>query len=155
MAAASLVVTAIGILLLIITGYLLAGGVISLTETMVAAEKDMTAISVRTSGTSIRIAEASGNSTISLTLNNTGTERISDYDAMEVYAMAGESMPELYFYNPSGGRGWRISGISPDSVFPGSWDPGESMDVTVTTEGGPYTWVQVTTPNGISASAYL
>jgi len=155
MAAASLVVTAIGVLLLIITGYLLAGGVISLTETMVSAEKDMTAQNVKTSGTSIRITGTSGNSTLSLILDNTGTERISDYDAMEVYVMAGEAMPELYHYNPSGGRGWRISGISPDSVFPGSWDPGESLSITVITDGGPYSWVQVTTPNGISASAYL
>jgi archaellum component FlaG (FlaF/FlaG flagellin family) len=141
--------------LLIITGYLLAGGMISLTETMVSAEKDMTALNVKTSGTSIRITGTSGNSTLSLTLENTGTERISDYDAMEVYVMAGDAMPELYFYNPSGGRGWLISGISPDSTYPGSWDPGEFLSITVMTDDGPYSWVQVTTPNGISASAYL
>jgi flagellar protein FlaF len=155
MAAASLVATAIGILLLIITGYLLAGGIISLTGTMVSAERDATSLSAKTAGTSFRITETSGNSTLMLTLNNTGTERISNYQSMDVYVMAGGAMPELYLYNPSGGIGWQIGCIHPDSVFPGSWDPGETMNITVTTDGGPYTWVQVTTPNGISASAYL
>jgi flagellar protein FlaF len=155
MAAASLVATAIGILLLIVTGYLLAGGIISLTNTMISAEKDMTSLSTRIVGTSIRITESSGNSTVSLTLNNTGSERISRYEYMDVYVQAGDTVPEYYRYNPSGGRGWLIVGIVPDTVFPGAWDPGEEMFIVLTGDGGPYTWVQVTTPNGVSASAYL
>lgn len=155
MAAASLVATAIGILLLIITGYLLAGGIISLTNTMISAEKDMTSISSNIAGTAIRITDSSGNSTVSLTLSNTGSERISDYEYMDVYVQAGDSVPEYYRYNPSGGRGWQVTGIVPDTVFPGDWDPGEELYITINADSGPYTWVQVTTPNGVSASAYL
>ncbi|HON82419.1 MAG TPA: hypothetical protein PLN56_10205 [Methanoregulaceae archaeon] len=155
MAAASLVATAIGILLLIITGYLLAGGLISLTGTMISAEKDMTALNSRIAGTSILITGTSGNTTLSITLSNIGNERISDYEFMDVYVQAGDSVPEFYRYNPSGGRGWRIIEIVPDTVYPGAWDPGEEMHIWVTADTGPYSWVQVTTPNGISASAYL
>jgi flagellar protein FlaF len=155
MAAASLVATAIGILLLIVTSYLLAGGIISLTGTMISAEKDMTSLSTKIAGTSIRIMESSGNTTLSLTLCNTGSERISDYKFMDVYVQAGDAVPEFYRYSPSGGRGWLIAGIIPDTVFPGAWDPGEEIYIVLTADGGPYTWVQVTTPQGVSASAYL
>lgn len=156
MAAASLVATAVGVLLLLITGYLLAGGIIVLTETAVAAEKDMNAVNLNKLGTSIRIEGSSMNGTV-LTLNNTGSERISDFASMDVYLKANNSAIEYYPYNENPSeRGWTVTTIVPNYINLGSWDPGETMTITVNNPlNGPYIWAQVTAPNGVSSSAYL
>jgi hypothetical protein len=115
----------------------------------------MTALNSRAAHTSIRITGTSWNETLSVTLSNTGQERISDYEFIDVYLQNGDLAPEFYWYNPSGGRGWQKINIVPDTVYPGAWDPGEELHMIVTADNGPYSWVQVTTPNGVSASAYL
>jgi hypothetical protein len=155
MAAASLVATAIGVLLLILTGYLLAAGMITLNETMVTAGKEMTVRNTRIMGTSIHIHEGSGENPLFVSLNNTGSEVIRDYAGMDVYLQYIDNMTEYYPYNPDGGRGWSRVSIVPDTINPASWDPGETLLIQVTTDGGPHTWVKVTTSNGASSSAYI
>jgi len=155
MAAASLVATAIGVLLLILTGYFLAAGMITLNETMVTTSKEMTARNSRMMGTSIRIYEGSGENPLFVSLNNTGSEVIRDYAFMDVYLQYSDNPTEYYPYNPDGGRGWRMVGIIPDTINPHAWDPGETLLIQVTTDGGPHTWVKVATSTGASSSAYL
>ena len=155
MAAASLVATAIGILLLIITAYLLASGTISLTETMVTAEKDMTAVSSKITGTSISIWESAGTGPIYVTINNTGSEGFNDFASMDVFLQDSTNFPEYLGYNPEGGTGWQVWRIEPDTVYPNTWDPGEALTIQINAAGGPYIWVKVTTPTGVPASAYL
>lgn len=151
MAAASLVATAVGVLLLLVTGYLLASGIIFLTETVMSAEKDMTALQVSTLGTSIRIEGSLQNGTelTRLSLNNTGAEKINDIESMDVYLRNNVSME---FYPSSR---WTGTSISPNSINPASWDPGETLEISLNAVSGPYIWTQATTPNGVSASAYL
>lgn len=155
MAAASLVATAIGVLILILTGYLLAAGMISLTETMVIAEKEVTARNTKIMGTAVHIHEGSGENPLFVAINNTGTEEIRDYAYMDVYLQYSDNCTEYYPYNPAGGRGWRWVSIVPDTINPHSWDPGETLMIQVNTDGGPHTWVKIITSTGASSSAYL
>jgi archaeal flagellar protein FlaF len=156
MAAASLVATAIGILLLIVTGYILAAGMITLSETMLSAEKEMTSISTTITGSSIHITGSSGINPINLTVYNTGSVGIKDFEHMEIYLQNGDNAPVYYGYSPNAGTGyWTKLMIDPDTIYPNTWDPGETMTILVTTDGTPYSWVKVTTPTGVSASSYL
>ncbi|MDD4126347.1 MAG: hypothetical protein PHV39_01500, partial [Methanomicrobium sp.] len=50
---------------------------------------------------------------------------------------------------------WNITSISPDIINPGLLDPQEVLNISIRYQGAKPKWVQVTTPNGVSASAYV
>ena len=141
---ASIVATALGIILLIVTTYVLVSGVLVASETVVAAQKDMTAIQVKMLGTSLEITNTNPllNSTIiSIEFSNTGNEPIRDFDKMDIYIKTGDNM--YHFTNPSH---WTLSikqlnsGQSTSITF----DPG--LDFSAIQE------VRIITPNGVPAS---
>lgn len=150
MAAASLVATAFGIILILITAYILAAGIIGLATSIAEAQKEMTALSIKASGTSLRIAGSMGNDPLNLEIRNTGSQQI-DYTSMDVYLKSGSDIPEYFQYS----KRWTMVSIDPDQVYPGAWDPDEYITISINTGGMNYTWVQVTTPVGVSDSAYL
>ncbi|KUG14222.1 hypothetical protein ASZ90_016140 [hydrocarbon metagenome] len=161
MAAASLVATAFGIILILITAYILAAGIIGLATSVAEAQKEVTALSIKTSGTSIEMMDHSGNNPLYLNITNTGSEQI-DYSNMDVYLKVADAPPEYYRYKPDGSRGWKRSdsdiiqnSINPDNINPGAWDPGETLNITVTADGSSYIHVLVVTPVGVSDSKYL
>jgi archaeal flagellar protein FlaF len=153
MAFASVLTSAIGILLLIITAYVLVGGTLATTETVVNAQTDMAALHVKMLGTSIKIesTNVSGPATLDISVRNTGSEPIIDLVHMDVLLMSAGTPPVLYTKD----SGWRLDSISPDTVHPQQWDPGEVLNMTVTYTGAGPDWVQVTTGNGAYTSAYI
>jgi flagellar protein FlaF len=156
MGTASLVATAIGILLLIVTAYVLAGGTLSVADAVATAERDAAARHEIRMRTSIQIVSATldtNSSTIMLDLENTGSEPIGDYEHTDVYLMQ-EGIP-LHCPYGSGTGTWSVSAIQPDEIHPGYLDPGETLTATVSYSGSSPSWIQVTTPLGVSDSDYL
>jgi len=156
MAAASLVATALGIILILLTAYVIAAGILGLATSVAEAQKEMTALSIRTSGTSVRISDSTGSDPLNLVIRNTGSQMV-DYTLMDVYLQYGSEIPEYFQYSlpPPPLKRWTKVSINPDLAYPGAWDPGENITISINTGGINYTWVQVTTPVGVSDSAYL
>ncbi len=141
MAFASIIGSAIGIILLIVTAYVLVGGVLTTTQIAMNAQSDMTAVHMKMIGTAITIDSASvENSTpIILQMRNTGSEPI-DLSNMNVFIQVPGAAPVLI----SKGS---IS-ISPDSI---QWRPTAELTMNVTYTGTYPVIVQLTTENGYSA----
>lgn len=157
MAAASLVGSAIGVILLIVTAYVLVSGAITVTQVVVNAQTDMTGVQERILGTSFSISTITtgGDSSLILVLNNTGREVIGPYEKMDIFGY--ETGPGMvrYQYNTSGLAGtWKNESITPNIIHTNLWDPYESLTVTIHPQSGTLQWVKVSTPNGISASRY-
>jgi flagellar protein FlaF len=156
MAAASLVATAFGIVIIIITAYVLAGSTLATSEVVTSAQKDMTDLQLRMLGTSIEIGEPPVNITspLSISLSNTGNEPIlvRDFGKMDVYLFFPGTGPVLYRYSSGASDGWWTDGSSIGALYPAQWDPGETMNIILTySEPSPPREIQVTTPNGVSA----
>jgi flagellar protein FlaF len=130
---ASIIATALGIILLIVTAYVLVSGVLVASETVVAAQKDMTAIQVKMLGTSLEITEATDNMTI---VTNTGSEPIRHFENMDLFIKDGSGW-DLYRYNMD----WTA-----DKTYV---NPGKNVVITHSIKS-PYE-VKIVTPNGISA----
>jgi flagellar protein FlaF len=158
MAVGGIIGSAIGIMLLIVVAYLLVGNVLTTAEVVTNAQKDLTILSeVRLhTGLSITNVDVSGNA-INLTVNNTGTEIISDFPHTNVFLYTiGDSAgysEYLFSKNDNVKSTWHNSIIN-DFVHPGELDPGESMYVNVYPPGAtPARFeVGICTNNGVYAS---
>jgi len=164
MGVGTIIASAIAIILLIITAYVLIGGTISAAKVSVMAQRAISEQENERLHTRIEIMNASTNLADHLTLlevKNTGSEIIGDFDHIEVYLLQNE-VPYTYT-NLSEPHNWmyRITNpdlVSPDVVHPGLLDPDEVMNITVPyddAKGEPPAWVKVTTANGVYDSAYL
>lgn len=156
MAAASLVATAFGIIILIITAYVLAGSTLATSEVVSTAQKDMTEIQVKMLGTSMEIQYVTiDNTTATIQVLNNGREPIRDLKYMDIY-LYDDSTRAWSLFN-SWSLSWTYT-ITPDITYPGQWDPGELLTVRVSysaaipgPEGIKYT--KIVTSNGIPAGS--
>jgi len=155
MSAGSIVAAGVGILLLVITAYVLIGVTLTTTEVMVEAQSNLVAHQEARMRTAIAIQNTTlNNLTLDVGVENTGNEPIVDIGSIDVY-LHDETGP-VYIPFGTGPYQWSKLTIDPDTVHPGQWDPGETLTLTVTLdEGAAPLWVQVVTPNGVSASAYI
>ena len=153
MAFASILASAVGILLLIITAYVLVGGTMTTTQTVVNAQTDMTAIHVKMLGTAVEIENTniSAPGRLDVSIMNTGTEPVTDLAHMDVLVKSSGSPPVLRIKD----NGWTLVSITPDTVHPNQWDPGELLNITVSFSDPAPDWVQVTTANGALSSSYI
>ena len=134
--------------MILIAGYVVVTGIIVSSETVMAAQKEMNTIQSGILMTNIDISSSTWmNGTMTLTINNTGNMVISDMSDIDLYILEGTSM-NRYTY-PGYSRT-----LSPDTINPEFWDPDETLTLSISITPEPI-WVQVTTPNGISASGYL
>jgi archaeal flagellar protein FlaF len=158
MGAGTIIASAIIIVLLIVTGYVLIGGTLSTAQIVMVAQRAAAEKEGQRIHTQIEIMNASTNATTQQTfieVKNTGSEVIRDFDHMEVYLLQGTqpytytnlSVPFNFFY--------RV--IPPDLIHPGLLDPDEVANITVLYDGGrgDPSWVKVSTANGVYDSAYL
>jgi flagellar protein FlaF len=159
MGAGTIIATAVAIVLLLITGYVLIGGTISTARIVAIAQQAAAEKEIERLHTGIGISAASTDTTAGMTfilVNNTGSEAIGEFDHMEVFLLQG-NVPYAYM-NKSGPFTWTYTIEQPDLVHPGILDPDEVVNITVPYDPdalkGPPSWVQVTTANGVSDSAY-
>ena len=153
MAAATLIASAVGILILIVTAYVVIGGTVALVEQGAQSQKDLVDRQVERLHTGVEIAGASSDDAtkqVFLDVENAGQETIPDPGGMGVLLMhTGEP---VYYTNSSGSWWYRIS---PDLIHPNQLDPDEVMNISVTYTREEPTWVKVVTGNGVFDSAYL
>lgn len=150
MAGGEVVGAAIGVLLLIIVGYLLVGSTMTTAEVVVSAQKDISIQNEARLQTSIDIIPPVnwGPPTI-FTLRNTGQEPISDFTHMNVVLFNSTGYPPILY---SYGVGWSHGTITPNLIHPNMLDPGEQMVITVNNIGvtpDPPSYVQVICANGV------
>jgi len=169
MGAGTIIATGIAIILLIITGYILIGGVLSTARTVIMAQKSAAEQDAERIHTQLEILNASTNNGTHQTFieaENTGSEVVGNFGNMEVYLLQDgtpDGTPYMYM-NQSGPFYWTYSICSDglpyvnckDMVNPGLLDPGEVVNITVLYDQmkGNATWVKLTTANGVSASRY-
>jgi flagellar protein FlaF len=160
LAVAGIIAAAVGVMLLIVVGYVVVGATITTAETVTSAQKDVTLQNEMRLGTAIVITDAENNSSIIRSnISNTGTEIISDFNHMDVLVYdTGSKDYQVCTYDASssGTPGtWEISNRYQDFIHPFELDPGEKYQVQVSTLGSFPDWFQITTSNGVYASAYV
>jgi len=174
MAVGEMIGAAIGILMLIIVAYLVVGNTLSTAEMVVNTQKDVTLMNEARLNTAITIPSASGNLTahgptryrVDITVSNSGSEPIYNFNQTDVYITNATAPTELYTFDPSGvgiggsyyTRSWSYIVIYPDDIHPGMLDPGEELDtisilnIRWNPDGAQVTVVM---PNGASASGTI
>lgn len=156
MSAGPLVASGIGILLLVITAYVLVGGTLATTEVVVEAQNNLAMQQESRMRTAIAIQNMAlaGDQALSVEVVNTGSEPIVDIPSIDVYLHIGDA--PVYVPHQEGEIHWLPTGIEPDTIHPGQLDPGEVLTLQVTyEEGADPAWIQVVTPNGVASSAYI
>lgn len=151
MAFASIIASAIGILLLIITAYVLVGGVLTTTQIAMNAQSDMTAVHMQMLGTAISIDDKSvenrtpSPNIIHLNMRNSGNEPI-DMTYINVFLKVKDTAP---FLIPEGTDLNKWS-IAPDVK---QWRPTEVLNMSVVYSADVSEYpvkIQLTTGNGVS-----
>ncbi|WP_298666864.1 hypothetical protein [uncultured Methanofollis sp.] len=157
MGAGSLVTAAVSIVLLVVVAYAIIGGILVTADVVATAHKDQVQVQESRLHTSIAIVgHAFDAGTVYLEVENTGNEPVLDFDRMAVFTAVESTTPVYYPYNAAGGAGtWSRVSIQPDTIHPNELDPNERMNISVQYGGTQPDWAQVTTPNGVSTSAYL
>lgn len=162
MAVGEIIGAAIGILMLIIVAYLVVGSTLSTADLVVNTQKDVTSqneLRLRTEMIVKPYHPPNGvTSWFNFSLNNTGSEIISDFSHIDVYSSNGTSPGyQRYIYDRSGTvpGTWTIEKIDRDFVHPQMLDPGESMWICGTYAGDRPVWALVATGNGVNAAGSL
>lgn len=159
MAAASLVATAFGIIIIIVTAYLLAGGALVTSEVITTAQKDLTDLQVKMLGTSMKVISSSSyGSTVYIEILNDGREPIRDFPHLDVFLYDRDSDWSRYSYQTSSPPAigyWAKESITPDNVYPHQWDPGETLNMSVTYSSITPSYFKIVTSNGITAEGVV
>lgn len=157
MGSAALVATAIALVLLIITAYVIVGGTLATAQVVSLAQDEKVNRQETRMHTSISITGTSLSETgseLNVLVQNTGSETITDLSHMDVLLIS-DAEP-VYFPEGSGQGTWSVVEIVPDLIHPRALDPDEVMNISVQyTPANTPTWVKVITPNGVYDSSYL
>lgn len=170
MAGAIIIASAIGVLLLILAGYVLVSGTLISADSIASAQKDMAQEKDEQVNTAIQVsAQAVGWTNpwhyLTFTVKNIGNAPINDFNRTDMFITVIGSTWSYdmvrYSFNGSGAPGnnftrtWGYLTIIPDKTHPSTLDPGETMTAEIDTidfPGGPnpYYIVNISTPNGIT-----
>jgi|AGTN01.1.fsa_nt_gi hypothetical protein len=165
----SVIATAISIIVLLAAGYMLVGSITHSADATGASIKAAADVESRRMNTELAIDNLgcnSGEGWFSFHLNNVGSEKIVDITQMDVIVKM-ISPDQSVYYVPYGTQDahaatyWDYENLTSimvgigDAVNPGMLDPGEFVNIRVHAEEcsrAGTAWVQVTTPEGASAS---
>lgn len=161
MAVSEIIGAAVGVILLVIVAYVVVGSTLFAAETVTTAQKDLTLQQETRLRTSLAITSVMVNeSVIHANLTNTGTEIIGDFKHMDVLVYdAGTGKYGMYPYvagtPPVTPNSWGIENRYIEIIHPYELDPGETYRIEINSgTSSPY-WFQMTTGNGVSASAFV
>lgn len=171
MGAGSIIAAIVAVAAILIAANVVITGGLYMTNTLTSSMKEVQDTKNEQLKTEIELGNITADgSAIDVTLANTGHERIREFSQMDVI---------LHYYTPIGGgtlkivripyteettpgdNEWTITGISPDNINPGIFDPDEEMTILIKVNAYPVeadsvnNWLQITTPNGVSTSKYF
>lgn len=153
----SLIASAVAIILLVITAYVIIGGTIATAEVVALAQEEQAhtiSKAMRTSIDIVDVAVDANASVMYVEVYNAGSEIVAGFDDMDVFVIY-DAEP-CYVPEGTGPGTWSVVGITPDAVHPGQLDPEETVNISVAFTGGDApAWVQITTGNGVYDSAYV
>jgi flagellar protein FlaF len=164
MGVGTIIASAIAIILLIITAYVLIGGTLSTAKTAVLAQRSVSEQENQRIHTRIEIINAStnlGDHTTFVEVKNTGSEIVRDFNHTEVYLLQGGT-PYTYT-NLSAPYNWVYRIRSPDlihgdTIHPGLLDPDEVANISIRYDdarGEPPAWIKIAIANGVYDSVYI
>ena len=170
MAGAEIIGAAIGVLLLVLVGYIMVGSTLTSAEIVATAQKDLTLRNEAQLRTSIQISDVfvSG-SNLYFNVSNTGNEIIGDINHMDVFITDSGSPPMHYNFSEISGtftdKTWTYTCINlttnimtQETIHPKMLDPGELMWIEIdgfTTPPTITSEVKISTANGVVSSAYV
>lgn len=164
MAGAEVIGAAIGVLLLILIGYLLVGSSLTVADIVTTAQKDVTLQNEARLNTAIEISDITIQNPVSpfnlkFNLKNSGNEVVGNFNHIDLFVTFSDAAPKHYSFI-SGGPGsdgsntWGYTIISHDSIHPAMLDPNETMLVEIdgfTSLPLPFQ-ITMITPNGAQAT---
>lgn len=161
MAVSEIIGAAVGVILLVIVAYVVVGSTLFAAETVTTAQKDLTFQQEARMRTAISISDQKNESTmIVANITNSGSEIIGDFKHMDVIVYDKDS--GLYdictFTGDAVTAGhWGISQYYNDFIHPHELDPGEKYQIWIQPPASFTTpkWFQITTANGVAASAFV
>ena len=165
MAGAIIIACAMGVLMLVLVGYVMVGGTLASGDMIASAQKDMTKQKEEQMSTAIEITCATfrpGGKSFSFNLSNIGSVPMGDFNHTDVFISYSQGTPVRYSFNgfvsgitpgDNTSKTWGYMTINPDTINPYMLDPGEKMIIRIDNmiSGPPVAVVNVTTPNGITA----
>ncbi len=157
--ASSLIPGAIIILLILISGYIIAGGILSITEMGISGQTEMKNINQKILHSDIDILYAhypySDSNLLVICASNNGTTSYSDadFDKTDLYIGYTYGKSEMTRL-PLNSNTITIDRIN-DRLNQGFWDKDELINITVT--GSPVSpdYVKIVTPTGAIASSFI
>jgi flagellar protein FlaF len=161
MAVSELIGAAVGIILLIVVAYVVVSGTLVTAETVAGTQKDLSLLQESRMRTSLALRDVRNGTAASIVmanLSNDGTEIISDFKHMDVLVYDQELMAyDTCTYDMTGGTAgtWNIENRYGEFIHPYSLDPGEEYLIRIVSGGNQPKWLQITTANGVSASAFV
>lgn len=167
--------TIVFVVIIGITSYMFITGTMFSMDTLSNSLKKMNEIDNAMLKTGIEIVNVSATnkselSEINVSIDNTGTTKIlnSDFKHIDVFihynaAGAGNITKWIQYNGTECGalqnNEWTVRDISPDLANPRIFDPDEEMEICIQVypaiEENSTNWVNVVTPNGVSASRYF
>jgi archaeal flagellar protein FlaF len=159
MAVSEIIGAAVGVILLMIVAYVVVGSTLFAAETVTAAQKDLTLLQESRMRTAFSITDQKNESTMIIAnITNTGTEIIGDFKHMDVLVYDKDSGTyEVCTYTPGAVTGghWGINPNPEEFIHKMELDPGEKYQIWIQPSGTSPKWFQITTANGVYASAFV
>lgn len=156
----SLITGAVALLLILVGGYVVAGGILTIAESTMNTQVQMSGIQDNIRESSIHIDSTSvgynGGWWLVLDLNNTGSTTYggSDFSRMDLFVYQGVDTKTLARYTSTTGSPKFQSVILNDLVNRNMWDPSEILEIRINNTVIP-NWTKIVTPNGIATSTNL
>ena len=149
-------------ILLVIVAYVVVSGTLFAGETMANTQKDITLLQEARLRTALSLTDLVNSTSqpyiVYANITNTGTEIIGDFKHMDVIVYDKDSMEyEVCIYDATGGTAgtWNIANRYNEFIHPYSLDPGERYQIRIVSNYNQPKWFQITTADGIYASAIL
>jgi len=167
MAGAEVIGAAIGVLLLILVGYLVVGSTLTAAEIVTTAQKDVTLQNEARLNTAIEISDITIEGQVApstllnlkFNLKNSGSEVVGDFKHMDVYVTPNGFSPIYHKATVIPGPGvakstWGYTSILQDIIHPNMLDPNETMLVEIDGFDSLTLPLQISmiTPNGAQAT---
>jgi hypothetical protein len=146
--ASSIISGAISIMLILLTGYVIASGILSISQSMLETQTDVSALDEQILHSNIQIINYSTNSKdLSLEVKNTGetSYSVNDLNKIDLYLLIGSIQKLVPTHKLKS---------ETDLVNKEMWDPGEILYVNYTYISTPV-WARIVTSNGITSSIIL